>query len=129
MLWRAPGCPWSKPPQLPRRYGRRCARCATERRLAAHFIRDAPNLAERRLHMLLRNAWYIVAWADEIGSDQPLARRICNEPIVLFRGGTGRVGALTDRCCHRAAPLSMGSVVEEGIQCGYHGLVIDGLGP
>jgi phenylpropionate dioxygenase-like ring-hydroxylating dioxygenase large terminal subunit len=78
--------------------------------------------------MLLRNAWYIAAWADEIGGDQPLARRICNEPIVLFRGGTGRVGALTDRCCHRAAPLSMGSVVVEGIQCGYHGLVIDGSG-
>ena len=25
--------------------------------------------------MLLRNAWYIAAWADEIGGDQPLARR------------------------------------------------------
>jgi nitrite reductase/ring-hydroxylating ferredoxin subunit len=78
--------------------------------------------------MLLRNAWYIAAWADEIGGDQPLARRICNEPIVLFREAAGLVGALTDRCCHRAAPLSMGSVVEEGIQCGYHGLVIDGSG-
>jgi phenylpropionate dioxygenase-like ring-hydroxylating dioxygenase large terminal subunit len=78
--------------------------------------------------MLLRNAWYIAAWADEIGGEQPLARRICNEPIVLFRDGTGGVGALADRCCHRAAPLSMGTAVEEGIQCGYHGLVIDGSG-
>ena len=78
--------------------------------------------------MLLRNAWYIGAWADEIGGEQPLARRICDEPIVLFRDGAGRVGALADRCCHRAAPLSMGTVVEEGIQCGYHGLVIDGSG-
>ena len=78
--------------------------------------------------MLLRNAWYIAAWADEISGDAPLARRICNEPLVLFRDGTGRVGALADRCCHRAAPLSMGTVVEEGIQCGYHGLVIDGSG-
>ena len=78
--------------------------------------------------MLLRNAWYIAAWADEVGRGQLLARRICNEPIVLFREGTGRAGALADRCCHRAAPLSMGSVVEEGIQCGYHGLVIDASG-
>src|ERR1700756_3532755 len=77
--------------------------------------------------MLLHNAWYIAAWADELG-EQPLARRICGEPIVLFRSGTGRVGALADRCCHRAAPLSMGAVVEEGIQCGYHGLVMDGSG-
>jgi vanillate O-demethylase monooxygenase subunit len=77
--------------------------------------------------MLLRNAWYIAAWADEFGG-QPLARRICNEPIVLFRDGTGRAAALADRCCHRAAPLHMGTVVEEGIQCGYHGLIIDGSG-
>jgi phenylpropionate dioxygenase-like ring-hydroxylating dioxygenase large terminal subunit len=77
--------------------------------------------------MLLRNAWYIAAWTDEVGA-QPLARRICDEPIVLFRDGAGYAAALTDRCCHRAAPLHMGTVVEEGIQCGYHGLVIDGSG-
>ncbi len=76
--------------------------------------------------MLLRNAWYIAAWADEIGGE-PLARRICDEPIVLFRDG-GRAAALADRCCHRAAPLHMGAVVEEGIQCGYHGLIFDGAG-
>jgi phenylpropionate dioxygenase-like ring-hydroxylating dioxygenase large terminal subunit len=78
--------------------------------------------------MLLRNAWYIAAWADELRGEQPLARRICNEPIVLFRDGGGRVGALADRCCHRAAPLSMGTVVAEGIQCGYHGLIINRSG-
>jgi phenylpropionate dioxygenase-like ring-hydroxylating dioxygenase large terminal subunit len=64
--------------------------------------------------MLLRKAWYIAAWADEIGG-QPLARRICNEPIVLFRDGRGRAAALVDRCCHRAAPLHMGTVVEEDL--------------
>jgi phenylpropionate dioxygenase-like ring-hydroxylating dioxygenase large terminal subunit len=47
---------------------------------------------------------------------------------VLFRSGDGRVAALADRCSHRAAPLHMGTLVEEGIQCGYHGLVIDGSG-
>jgi phenylpropionate dioxygenase-like ring-hydroxylating dioxygenase large terminal subunit len=77
--------------------------------------------------MLLRNSWYIAAWADELG-EAPLARRICDEPLVLFRDGEGRAAALADRCCHRAAPLSMGSIVAEGIQCGYHGLVIDGAG-
>ncbi|MFL5268865.1 MAG: Rieske 2Fe-2S domain-containing protein [Stellaceae bacterium] len=75
--------------------------------------------------MLLRNAWYIAAWADEVAGERPLARRICNEPIVLFRDRAGCVGALADRCCHRAAPLNMGTVVEGGIQCGYHGLVIE----
>ncbi|HJU17055.1 MAG TPA: aromatic ring-hydroxylating dioxygenase subunit alpha [Stellaceae bacterium] len=77
--------------------------------------------------MFLRNAWYIAAWADELGA-APLARRILGDPLVLFRDGAGRVGALFDRCCHRAAPLSMGSLVADGIRCGYHGLVFDGSG-
>ena len=34
--------------------------------------------------MFIRNAWYVAAWADEIG-ETPLARRICDEPVVLFR--------------------------------------------
>jgi len=77
--------------------------------------------------MFLRNAWYVAAWADEVGR-QPLARRICNEPVVMFRDRDGRAAALEDRCCHRAAPLHLGTIVEDGIQCGYHGLVIDGAG-
>src|ERR1700731_1603226 len=77
--------------------------------------------------MLLRNAWYIAAWADELKAE-PLARRICDEPIALFRDKDNRAAALADRCCHRAAPLHMGTVVEEGIQCGYHGLVFDRSG-
>ncbi len=77
--------------------------------------------------MLLRNAWYIAAWGDEIGAE-PLARRVCDDPIVLFRDRAGRAAALADRCCHRAAPLSMGSLVEDGLQCGYHGLTFDGAG-
>ena len=77
--------------------------------------------------MFVRNAWYIAAWGEELG-DAPLARRICNDPIVLFRDRHGRAAALADRCCHRAAPLSLGTVVEDGIQCGYHGLIIDADG-
>ena len=77
--------------------------------------------------MFLRNAWYVAAWADEVG-EEPLARRICNDPVVLFRDRAGRAAALVDRCCHRAAPLHMGAVVEDGLQCGYHGLVFDGSG-
>jgi phenylpropionate dioxygenase-like ring-hydroxylating dioxygenase large terminal subunit len=59
--------------------------------------------------MLLRNAWYIGAWAHELG-DKPLARRICVEPVALFRDGSGKAAALADRCCHLAAPLHLGSL-------------------
>jgi phenylpropionate dioxygenase-like ring-hydroxylating dioxygenase large terminal subunit len=77
--------------------------------------------------MFIRNAWYIAAWDDELG-EKPLARRILNEPVVLFRDRAGKAAAIADRCCHRGTPLSLGEVVDGGLQCGYHGMVFDGAG-
>jgi len=76
--------------------------------------------------MFLQNAWYVAAWETEIGNG-PFARKILNEPVVLFKTPNGVV-ALEDRCCHRALPLSMGQVVDDRLQCGYHGLEFDATG-
>lgn len=77
--------------------------------------------------MFLRNCWYAAAWDHEV-SRQPLARTFLGEPVVLFRKQDGSPVALEDRCCHRALPLSMGRVVGDTLQCGYHGLEFDGSG-
>ncbi len=77
--------------------------------------------------MFARNAWYVAAWASEI-TDTPLARTICNDDVVIYRGQDGAVAALQDRCAHRGAPLHLGDVVESGLRCGYHGMVFDAAG-
>ena len=74
----------------------------------------------------LRDRWYQAAFADEL-SDRPLARTLLNIPVVLWRGA-GNAVALLDRCPHRFAPLSTGSVRDGLIVCGYHGLAFDGSG-
>jgi vanillate O-demethylase monooxygenase subunit len=74
--------------------------------------------------VIVRNAWYVAAWSREL-DEAPLPRRICGEPIVLFRTTDGKVSALRDSCVHRGAPLSLGTVVPNGIRCNYHGLVFD----
>ena len=73
--------------------------------------------------MFLRNAWYPAGWSKDLTSE-PVARKMLDEPIVLYRLPSGQLVALEDRCCHRAAPLSLGKVVGEHLQCGYHGLKI-----
>jgi phenylpropionate dioxygenase-like ring-hydroxylating dioxygenase large terminal subunit len=70
----------------------------------------------------IRNDWYVAAWPNEV-TEKPLARRLGNEPVVLYREQNGRAVALRDRCPHRGAALSMGEVVAEGLQCNYHGMV------
>jgi vanillate O-demethylase monooxygenase subunit len=77
--------------------------------------------------MFLRNSWYVAAWQNDI-ADKPAARVILDEPIVLFRKPDGAVAALEDRCVHRHAPLHLGRVIGDQIQCGYHGLVFNGEG-
>ena len=71
-----------------------------------------------------RNAWYVACTPDEL-ADKPLGRQICGERLVLFRTGDaagGEVAALEDYCPHRGAPLSLGTVCEGKLRCGYHGL-------
>jgi vanillate O-demethylase monooxygenase subunit len=77
--------------------------------------------------MYVRNAWYVAAWDHEI--TRSLKRRIVlDEPVVLFRTGSGQPVALEDRCCHRQAPLSMGKLVGNVVHCPYHGLQFDSTG-
>jgi vanillate O-demethylase monooxygenase subunit len=69
----------------------------------------------------LKNVWYMAAWSSEIG-EALFRRRIAGEPILLFRRADGGVAALTDRCSHRFAPLSMGTREGDTVRCPYHGL-------
>lgn len=71
--------------------------------------------------MFPRNHWYVACTPAEI-DDKPLGRMVCNQRIVFYRGAQGQAVALEDWCPHRGAPLSLGTVVEGKLVCGYHGL-------
>ena len=73
--------------------------------------------------MFPKNTWYVACSADEIDV-KPLGRMICNERVVFYRGLEGKVAALEDFCPHRGAPLSLGTVCEGNLVCGYHGLAM-----
>ncbi|CAN5515255.1 aromatic ring-hydroxylating dioxygenase subunit alpha [soil metagenome] len=70
------------------------------------------------------NAWYPLAWSRDIG--RTLAtRRVLEEDLVVFRNEDGTVAALEDACPHRLAPLSLGTLRGDAVECGYHGLTFD----
>ncbi|WP_321810172.1 aromatic ring-hydroxylating dioxygenase subunit alpha [Burkholderia sp. BCC1985] len=78
----------------------------------------------------LFNTWYMAGWSSELENDTLLARKLLDQPIVMFRDGMNVAHALYDRCPHRFAPLSCGRFVADkgSVQCGYHGLEFDGSG-
>lgn len=78
--------------------------------------------------MFLRNCWYVLAQESELTTDNVIARRILNEPVILYQTAQGAPVVLLDRCPHRLAPLSAGRRISDSIQCGYHGLTFSADG-
>jgi phenylpropionate dioxygenase-like ring-hydroxylating dioxygenase large terminal subunit len=76
---------------------------------------------------VIKNAWYLAAWSNEVGRTI-LARRIADEPMVLFRTESGQATALIDRCSHRCYPLAQGMLQGDHLVCGYHGFTFDAQG-
>ena len=76
----------------------------------------------------LKNAWYAAIWTRDLPPATPIAKIFLNKPVVLFRTEDGEPVALEDKCCHRAAPLSVGKCIGDTIQCGYHGLRFNATG-
>ncbi len=68
-----------------------------------------------------QNCWYPVTFVQDLAKDRPYRFSLYDEPLVLFRDQQGKLGCLTDRCCHRAAKLSDGQLIEGKIECLYHG--------
>ena len=75
----------------------------------------------------LKNTWYVATWADEVGR-QPLRRKLLDQDLAIFRKQDGQPVAIGNRCPHRFAPLSMGKLIGDCIECPYHGLQFDGSG-
>ncbi|MCU1400841.1 MAG: Rieske (2Fe-2S) iron-sulfur domain protein [Acidimicrobiales bacterium] len=68
----------------------------------------------------LRRAWHPVALSTEVDTE-PWQAWLLGEPWALVRVGD-EVRAFVDRCPHRRAPLTAGTVLDDGtLQCGYHG--------
>ena len=72
--------------------------------------------------------WYIVAASGELTANGALCRCVLDERLVCFRGRDGAPAVLRDRCLHRNAPLSDGTVRDGLLTCPYHGWTYDHCG-
>jgi phenylpropionate dioxygenase-like ring-hydroxylating dioxygenase large terminal subunit len=88
----------------------------------------SPNTTDLRRVGANPDHWYPVAWADELRSGRVLGRHFAGLPIALYRGKSGRIFALEDRCAHRQVPLHLGVVCGDELKCHYHGWTYDCAG-
>jgi len=74
------------------------------------------------------NFWYPVAVSESVRKKKTFAATFAGERIALYRGESGTVYALEDRCAHRQVPLSMGVVEGDALRCCYHAWAYRGNG-
>ncbi len=76
---------------------------------------------------MLRNFWYALAFASEIGARPRLVRAL-GEDLVVWRARDGRPAVLSNQCVHRGGSLADGEVVDGCVRCPYHGWRFDAAG-
>ncbi|MFZ9596582.1 MAG: Rieske 2Fe-2S domain-containing protein, partial [Bdellovibrionia bacterium] len=84
--------------------------------------------------MKLPGGWYAIALSSEV-TQKPIKLKRFNLNLVLWRAENGKIIVMEDRCPHRSAELSEGTLVTDSkfaakkrgtcIQCPYHGLQLD----
>ena len=89
--------------------------------LVALRAANSPNPIDLRRVGAHPDYWYPLAWSHELKAGKTLGRRFAGLPIVLYRGSSGTVFALEDRCAHRQVPLHLGVVTGDELKCHYHG--------
>ena len=81
------------------------------------------------LPSMLPTGWFQVAWSTDVDAGDVKPLRYFGTDLVIFRDNDGRVNVLDAHCQHLGANLAYGGcVVEDGIQCPFHGWVWNGQG-
>ncbi|MEZ0351953.1 Rieske 2Fe-2S domain-containing protein [Mycobacterium sp. pR1184] len=73
--------------------------------------------------------WFQMAWSADLKIGEVKALHYFGRDLVAFRGYDGQVCVMDAHCRHLGANLAFGGcVVEDGIQCPFHGWVWNGQG-
>ena len=76
---------------------------------------------------MLINQWYVAAHSHVV-TTEPVRVHMLGQDMVLFRDTEGKAHCLHDVCVHRGGSLCRGDIIEDTIECPYHGWRYDGTG-
>jgi phenylpropionate dioxygenase-like ring-hydroxylating dioxygenase large terminal subunit len=76
---------------------------------------------------MIPNQWYVVLDSSQV-KDKPVGVTRMGEKLVFWRDAAGKLYCLRDRCVHRGVQLSKGKVINDHLQCPFHGFEYDNCG-
>jgi len=82
---------------------------------------EPSTLAAEREKIFART-WQLVGREDQVAfPGSYFTAEVAGDPLLLVRGGDGRLRALSNVCRHRAGPVAKGEGTCGAFRCGYHG--------
>lgn len=73
-------------------------------------------------------SWYVVSETRELINDKPKKVTVWGKNYVIWKTSKNEYKALEDVCTHRGVELSRGCIINDEIQCPYHGYQFSGTG-
>ncbi len=77
---------------------------------------------------MIPNQWYPVLESREVPAHKPIGTTRMGEKLVFWRDQGGSVHCFRDQCLHRGAALSKGKIIQDHLQCPFHGFEYDSSG-
>jgi phenylpropionate dioxygenase-like ring-hydroxylating dioxygenase large terminal subunit len=74
------------------------------------------------------NFWYPLCTSEELDEQNPRRAELLGVRLVVFRDSGGNARVLSDTCIHRGGSLAKGKIIDDCVQCPYHGWEFDGDG-
>ena len=77
---------------------------------------------------MIKNQWYAVLDSKELKKNKIIGTTRLSEKLVFWRDDKGEVNCIFDKCCHRGVSLSTGKIVDNHVECPFHGFQYDSSG-
>lgn len=77
---------------------------------------------------MIQNQWYAVLSSKQVKKNKMIGVTRLSQKLVFWRDDANEVHCIFDQCCHRGASLCTGKLVENHVECPFHGFLYDGSG-
>ena len=77
---------------------------------------------------MIKKQWYAVLEAKELKKNKLIGVTRLSEKLVFWRDENNEIACIFDKCCHRGASLSAGKIVNNHVECPFHGFQYDSSG-
>jgi phenylpropionate dioxygenase-like ring-hydroxylating dioxygenase large terminal subunit len=77
---------------------------------------------------MINNQWYVVLDSKEIKREKITAVKRLSKDLLFWRDTSDKIHCIERTCAHRGADLALGKIVNDHVQCPFHGIEYDGSG-